>query len=57
MAAPTNRFCDYAAGNDHAGAAFTDGAWTNGTLTLVKNGAFTNAEPGHRLWLHDNGSG
>lgn len=63
MAAPTETYIDpadgAAAGNDHGGAAFVDGAFANATLTLTKVGAFPAAtcQAGDKLYLDDNGSG
>src|SRR5574343_1022213 len=50
-------YVDFAAGNDYAGASFTDGAWDNATLTLTKAGAFGASKVGHWLYVDDNGSG
>lgn len=57
MAAPTNTYVDYAAGNDYKGATFTDGAYTSATKTLVKASAFAASQVNHWLKLDDNGSG
>lgn len=63
MAAPTETYIDpadgAAAGNDHGGAAFVDGAFANATNTLTKVGAFPAAtcQAGDKLYLDDNGSG
>ena len=57
MGAPTNYYCDYAAGNDYTGATFTDGSFANATLTLTKAGAFAASKVNHWLYLSDNGSG
>lgn len=51
MAAPTNTYCDYAAGNDYKGATFADGAYTQATKTLTKAGAFTASQVNHWLYI------
>ena len=57
MAAPTNTYCDYAAGNDYKGATFTDGAYTSATKTLTKAGAFAASQVNHWLYLESNDGG
>ncbi len=54
MAAPTNTYVDYAAGNDYKGTTFTDGAYTQATKNLNKTGAFTASQVGH--WLYISGT-
>lgn len=51
MAAPTNTYVDYAAGNDYKGASFSDGAYTSATKTLVKTNAFAASKANHWLYL------
>src|SRR5512135_799011 len=57
MAAPTNYYADFGAGNDYIGASFVDGAFTVADMTLTKTGAFAASKANHWLYLQDNGSG
>ncbi len=54
MAAPTNTYVDYGAGNDYKGTTFTDGAYTQATKNLNKTGAFTANQVNH--WLYISGT-
>lgn len=53
----THYYVDPAAGSDHKGASFTDGAFTVADMTLTKTGAFASAVANDKLYLTDNGSG